>query len=473
MNCETIKTTNKFKQGFKTGQSTLEILIALAILIISVSATIVVLFGGQSISVDTKLNQEAIAMARQSLENARANARQNFDALADSSSTIGEFLKETIVTAIDPDTKQIISRVTWQTDPLRPQKVEFTTIVTDWRNVFPPADPADSGGGGLTGNWCNPQTLGSVDLGPGNSATDLDVINKIAFISAEASAAAKPDFFVIDATNGQSPVVAASINTGPSLNSLDVSGSFAYAANNSSTAQLQIINVSNIAAPVLISSFTLPGVSGTGAKGNSIFYANDKVYIGTKTASGPEFHVVDVSNPNNPVTLGSKEIGRDINDIFVYNNIAYIANSHSNEIKALDVSDPANINEIASYDPNGASAGKSVFVAGTKAYLGRLAVNPGNEFYVLDASSSSTIASLGSKEISSDINDISVRDNFAFLATSDSNKEFQVWNVTDPANMTSCTNFNFPQVATGIDYENNIVYVSVRSNDALRIITSQ
>ena len=34
------------------------------------------------------------------------------------------------------------------------------------------------------------------------------------------------------------------------------------------------------------------------------------------------------------------------------------------------------------------------------------------------------------------------------------------------------SSFNFPQVATGVDYEDNLVYVSVRSNDALRIITS-
>ena len=466
--------TKTLNSHYNNGQSIMELLIALAILIISVSSVIVVLFGGQSVSVDTKLNQEATAMARQTLENARAGARQNFDALASSSSTSGEFLKETIVTSIDADTKQVISRITWKTDPLRPQKVEFTTIVTDWRNVSPPADPGDGGGGGITGNWCNPKTLGSVDLGPGNSGTDLDAIGNYVYMSAEASAEAKPDFFIIDVINGQFPFIVSSLNTGEGLNSLDASGNYVYSANKDNDAQLQIIDVSNRSNPVLAASFQLPGVSGVGAIGQSIFYANSKIYIGTKTASGPEFHIIDVSNPANPTSLGSKEIGNNVNDIFVYNNFAYIANTHSNEIKVLNVSDPANISEASSFDPAGSSGGKSSYVIGNKAYLGRLtASNPGDELYIFDSTNPSAIQSLGSKEIDNDINDIVVRDNLAFLATADTNNEVQVWDVSDPANIISCSSFNFPQNANGIDYENNLVYVAVRSNDALRIITSQ
>lgn len=466
------------KRRKREGQSIMEILIALAILIISVSAVIMTLFGGQSLSVDTKLNQEAIYMARQALEKARADAQQNFDALISSSGTQKEFLQETIITNVDADTKKITSRVTWQIDINRPQKIEFTSIATDWRNIAPPADPGDpggsGGGGGLTGNWCNPQTLGSIDLGPGNSGTDLDVLNKIVYMSASASAANKPDFWVINATNGQNPFFLSNLDTGPSLNALDVSGNYAYAANNDVNAQLQIIDIANASNPILKSSFQLPGVSGDGAIGNAIFYSSGKIYIGAKESSGPEFHIIDVSNPLAPVALGSREIGNDVNGIFIQGSTAYIANNHSNEIKALDISDPSNITEISSSDPTGFSGGKSVFALGAKAYLGRLSTSgPGNEFYVFNIANPSSILTLGSEEINADVNDIMVRDNLAFLATNDPIKEFQVWNVSDPSNITSCTNFNFPQTATGIDYENNIIYVSVRSNDALRIITSQ
>ncbi|MBI2591780.1 MAG: hypothetical protein HYW34_03845 [Candidatus Brennerbacteria bacterium] len=472
-----IKLMKLMKLKANEGQSTLEILIALAILIISVSTTIVVLFGSQSVSVDTKLNQEAISIARQSLENARSSARQNFDALLSSSSTTGEFLKETIVTAIDQDTKQITSRISWKTDPLRPQKVEFTTIATDWRNITPPADPGDTGGGGVTGNWCNPQTLGSIDLGPGNSGTDLDVIGKIVYMSAEASADAKPDFFVIDVSNSQSPSIISNLNTGTGINALDASANYVYAANKSVTAQLQIIDVTSSSSPSLINSFQLPGVSGAGAIGQSIFYLNSKVYIGTKTATGPEFHIIDVSTPSSPIALGSREVGNDVNGIFVSSGTAYIANSHSNELKVFNVSNPSNITEIASYDmPGNTEDGKTVYAVGNRLYFGRLVGgnhDDHHEFHIFDVSNPSGPLNLGSKDLAANLNDLVIRDNLGFFATSDPNQEVQIWNISNPANITLCSAFNFPQSANGIDYENNLVYVAVRSNDALRIITSQ
>ena len=32
---------------------------------------------------------------------------------------------------------------------------------------------------------------------------------------------------------------------------------------------------------------------------------------------------------------------------------------------------------------------------------------------------------------------------------------------------------NYPQIGSGIDFDNNLVFMTARSNDALRIITSQ
>ena len=174
--------------------------------------------------------------------------------------------------------------------------------------------------------------------------------------------------------------------------------------------------------------------------------------------------------------MGSKEISEDVGAIYISQNIAYVANSGNGELKIYDVSNPANIVELGSYDAPGSSEeGKSLILVGSKLYLGR--TKGGNhddhhEFHIIDVVNSETPQNLGSKDLAADLNDLRVRDNLAFLGTSDSNKEFQVWNISDPTNITLWSFFNFPQVATGIDYESNLVYVSVRSNDALRIITS-
>lgn len=453
------------------GQSTLEILIALVVLTVALMSAVLVIFGGQSLSLDSAESNQALRLAQKNLESVVASARYNFNGLASSSSTESEFLEEITVTNISTSTKQVTSKVSWQTDPQRVQNVELATLVTNWYGIQ--SSGGDSGGGGVGGDWTNPQTLGSIDLGPGESATGLDVINGIIYMTAVASAQTKPDFFVVNATNGQAPYIVSNLDTGPGLNAIDAAGNYAYVANNKTTSQLQVIDISNGSAPFLVASYTLPGVSGSGGVGNTIFYSNNKIYIGTKTATGPEFHVIDVSNPIAPSEIGSFELGADVNSIYVSGNTAYLATSADNgELTILDVTNPASITEIGGFDAPGSYDGLSGYLVGTKYYLGR--ANGANDgFDILDVTNPAAVTSLGSINVGSDVTGIRVRDYLGFVGTSDTNSEFQVYNIANPAAIVKISSFNFPNIATAIDYESNLVYVSVRSNDALRIITSK
>ncbi|MBI3459073.1 hypothetical protein HY061_02320 [Candidatus Azambacteria bacterium] len=456
------------------GQMTLEIIISLFILVMSVSAIIMVFFGNQSVVVDVESNNQGLDMARLELEQARSIGKKDFNALVSSTKIEGIYSKEIVVQSLDSQTKKVTSKVSWQTEFNRPQKIELNTLVTNYTNFV--ALGGDTGGANPSGDWTNIRTLGSIDLGPGSSATDLDVLNKIVYLSSTASASSKPDLFIANAIDGQNPFIVSSLNTGPGLNTIDVAYNYAYVGNKDVNAQLQIIDVSNSASPVLLTSFKLPGVSGSGAVGNSIFYNSGKIYIGTKQATGPEFQIIDVSNPASPVSLGSKKIGADINSIYVRGNIAYLATSDDTELKVFDVGTPSLIVFLGGFDaPGDSEDGKSLDLVGNNLYLGRIV--GGNhsdhpEFHIVDVTNPATIQNLGSKDLAVDLNDLRIREPLAFLATSDSNKEFQVWNVSNKANPTLWSSLNFPQLATGIDYEDNFIYVSIRSNDGLRILTS-
>lgn len=469
------------------GQSFIEVLVAMGIFSMVSLSAFLVFFGGQSLSVDSQNAQIAGDYATEGSEAARTIRDRNWTELSDgshgivslndqwyfSSSTSDSkdiFTRTIAISTVDSNTKRATTTITWQISPLRIQTIEFVELLTSWSIVQDSG--GDSGGSGVSGDWRNPRTLGSIDLGPGNSATDLDVKNKYVYISAEASASAKPDFFIINATNGEMPQQVSSLDIGSKgLNSLDVAGTYVYGANQATNAQLKVINVSNLDNPVVAATLQLPGVSGSGAIGNTIFYLADKIYIGTKAASGPEFHIIDVSSPGNPSSLGSFEVGADVNDIYVVADTAYLATSHdSKRLLILNVANPANIAQSGAFDNGSSDDGKSVYPVGNLAYVG--AISGSNNFSILDASSFSAISQLSAINLSADLNDSVVRDDLAFLATSDSNKEFQIWNVTNSASPEFWSSFNFPQVATGIDFEDNLVYVAVRSNDALRIITS-
>lgn len=453
------------------GQSTLEIIIAVTILFAGLTAAIMSLFGSQSLSLDSQQASSALRIAQTEIEKIESLARYDFAAIVSSSSTQEEFTKEITVVAVSTSTKQVTVKIFWRTDPLRLQDLELVTQVTDWQSSA--ASGGDTGGGGLTGDWNNPRTLGSIDLGAGISATDLDVVTKMVYMTGTAAAASKNDFFIVNATDGENPYIVSNINTtNQGLLALDVAGNYAFAANNNDDddKQLQVIDITNKADPILATEYTLPGATENAL---SIFYSNAKIYIGTEENSGPEFFVVDVSTPISPVSLGSYEVGADVNKIRVSGNTAYLATSNnSKELLVLDVSDPASISEVGSFNSPGNEDATSAYLVGSKIYLGR-AAGSSDELRVVSISTPSSPQSLGTKNIGDDVNGVAVRDVLAFVGTSDSNEEFQVWNISNPLNMAKVSSFNFPQIASGIDYEDNLVYVSVRSNDALRIITSQ
>ncbi|KKU99014.1 MAG: hypothetical protein UY32_C0008G0005 [Candidatus Jorgensenbacteria bacterium GW2011_GWC1_48_8] len=459
----------------------MEIMIGLALIVLGIGSATILVFGGQKILIDRGNAIQARNLAEEGLDAARSIRERDWSELTDgehglvfgtsswafssSSDTDGFFTRKIVITTQDENTKKVESKTTWIPDPLRTLNVELVTFLTNWENATPPPDPGDTGSGGTSGDWQNPQTLGSVDLGPGNSATDLDVISSIIYMSAEAAATAKPDFFIIDATNGQNPFIVSSLNTGPSLNAIDATVNYAYVANRQADAELQIIDISNLLNPTLIASYAAPGVSGS-SRGETIFYSGDKVYLGLNKVIGPEFHIIDVSNPASPTNLGSYEVNDNINDIYVRDNKAYLATDLGNAgLMVLNVSNPAEITLLGqkySVDTN------AVYVENPAVLL----LGPAQDIYIVEASNPSDIITLGTLSIGDVVNDIASRGNLAFIASSNSNREFQVVSIASSTNPTLWSSFNFPQVATGIDYENNLVYVAVRSNDALRIITS-
>ncbi len=88
-----------------------------------------------------------------------------------------------------------------------------------------------------------------------------------------------------------------------------VVGQFAYVAINSSSSQLQIIDVSDSSAPSLVKSYT---VNGGGGKSLFVNDSGERVYlVTTKSSTQDEFFIVDVSDPakQNLQTISSADTG--------------------------------------------------------------------------------------------------------------------------------------------------------------------
>ncbi|KKW29149.1 MAG: hypothetical protein UY73_C0026G0002 [Parcubacteria group bacterium GW2011_GWA2_52_8] len=467
------------------GFSTLEIMIALAIVVLSVSAVILVSFGSQFMGVDAQTNDEAIYKAEAKLEPVRSLSRSSFAAVrSDGPVPDGMYSLSTEVTDISPCAKYATVRVNWQND-IRPLETALHTKLTSPADAHAlagdcAAEPPEAG-------WTDPDTLGSADLVPsGSQATGLDVVGEYAYVTAVHATAASPDFFVFDLSDPADPQLVGSVNTGKGLNAVDVAGSYAFVAHNATNTQLQVIDISNPAAPSLIASAsrTLPGVGASYPEGQIIYYYDNHVFIGTYETAGNEFHAYDVSNALNPQHRGSFSVNHNVHDIVVRGPYAYLALSSTSdsaeELLVLNVNNPSAITEVGSYNPPGTHCyATALYALGTRLFLGMGkmysqcdAALP--DFYVLDISLPFLPTLLGSADLdlgnNNFVSGIIVSGNLAFLSLSQQTAGFQVWAVADPTTPQNLSTLNYAEKAVGLDFENDYIFTANESNNALRVI---
>ncbi len=488
---------------YMSGLATLEILIAFTILILCVGGVIIITFGNQSLSTDLEVSNQAIYKAQKMLEEARILSYFDFNLVNPKIETEISgpilFTKNIDVKQVDLFTKEVKSTIAWQSAG-RALSLFQTTLVTN----------RQAGGTGtcssvLTGDWKNP-ILTNYEFGkdlvgdPANifPISAIEAYKGKLFVSIDNSTSSSlPTFFEFDISNPSLPILLGSVDNDSSSiagpNAIAVTDTYAYVASSKgsnfstcvsgSCGQLQIIDVSG-PAPILKKTFKIPGVTGAGGQaiGKSIFYKNGLVYLGlSKTLSGPEFNIIDVSNPLSLVYKGGYSVSNAVNDIFVKDSKAYIATPNSENMTIVDVVNSSSPLRLGGYSPAGGSNGESIYTVGNTVYLGRTFGT--NEFHILDAKNPVSPSITASKDIGTgtgtSINSLFARDYLAFMIT---NAKFEVWNILDPVNISPWTQngvigefLTLPGKGLAMDCEGNYMYVGsvpVGNKGYISIITA-
>ena len=155
-------------------------------------------------------------------------------------------------------------------------------------------------------------------------------------------------------------------------------------------------------------------------------------------------------------------------------DFAYLATNRENEeLVVINISDRSNPQKVGDYDADPGdwlpADGMDVWVEGSIVYLStRINLSSGidPEFYVLEVNTSDpynvTFSTLGYLDVDHSINGIYIDGNYAYLATADPNREFQIADITTPSN---------PQQACWYDLEKDSLFawansVSIESNRA-------
>jgi hypothetical protein len=494
----------KLQKEFNKGMSTLEILLAFAILILTITAVIGMGFGNQSITVDAETNTEALSKAAGILEDARASTTKDFFSIISKSFSVDSiYTKNLTVEDLTPCKKQATSTITWKTDGGRNQTIELGTFLTDVAGTL--ALGGDCAINPSEKKWDDPQRFAFDTLSPGKS-TAIDVLDKYAYVGFDKKpylAIADTRLAVLNPNNKQNFFVTFANNFNSDGQSIDqindidvyknnISGKiYAVVALASSTAQFGILEVTDPLNPKLLATRQLSGVNPLGSQPNGyrIYYYQNTAYIVTKETSGPEFHIFDLSTPTNPTEVGTgtkltactPPNGTTINDLVVQNNIVYMAAEKANcELIVYDISNPAAPKYLngASVNLPGTEDGFSLFILGSKLYFGRQSTPSGPEVYVFNIQNSliqsGGVPQIGNpKEIGTDILDLYVIGKFGFLVTSKTKEEFQIYNFFQLTNIQLIKKYNFGNiVAGGMDYENDFVYATGDATPNFQILYS-
>ncbi len=480
------------------GRSLIEIVIAFGVLLLVLSATVMVAFGNQSITVDTETSSEALYRAHAMLEKARADSRTDYISLSSSTSTesIGSmsYGKLLTVTDLTQCKKQATSSVLWNTGTLRPQHIDLSTRFVDVAGVL--ALGGDCATEPPSSNWDNPQRFASDTFNPGKPMA-LDVFRRLVYLGIDKS----PFLYVTDtrsAVQGQTSGMIVPYTNGFDLgvppNDLDVihvpsTGKIIlYAGMHANTNQVRVIDVTDMAQPVVVATRTLATVVSAGSypQAREVYVYKDRLYVSTWETAGREFHVFDISSSTAPTEIGTgRELGITVEDFVVRDQyvagvlrrLAFMAtDKNDGELMVYDVTDPLAATELPALRQNlpGNQDGMSVFVSGARLYFGRASTPSGPELYVYDVTRPDVgLTLLGSRDIGTGVLAIRVEGRFGFIVTPATNREFQVWNVSDPGNIMLIERYNFGNlVSNGLDYEPDFIYTTGDATPNFQILYS-
>src|SRR3989344_2112660 len=116
------------------GFSTIELMIAMAIMVLVLTAVILVSFGNQSFLIGSQTNAEAMKIAQRLLEQEQALARKDFNLVNSIPQATEDIYKKEVFVKLLPDflTKEVKALITWKDERQLDKTLELTTLIANF-----------------------------------------------------------------------------------------------------------------------------------------------------------------------------------------------------------------------------------------------------------------------------------------------------------------------------------------------------
>ncbi|MDD4409255.1 MAG: hypothetical protein PHW52_01220 [Candidatus Pacebacteria bacterium] len=162
------------------------------------------------------------------------------------------------------------------------------------------------------------------------------------------------------------------------------------------------------------------------------------------------FSIIDVADPANPFLSGSCanpncSLSGTLYSVVVQGDYAHISSTNDNaELYTVNISNKASPIRTDTYNATGAADGNVLWIDNNKLYMTREYSNKNNqyEFNVFNLTSPDNPTFLGGLNLENTCTDVVAVGNYAYLACTDTSREFQVVDVSNPASMSTTRRYS-------------------------------
>lgn len=358
---------------------------------------------------------------------------------------------------IDPYTYKITSKVSWNFSPLRQNTIEKIAYLTYFKKP-------------IIGNWSIITKQSGLNL-PGNQQGIKVIANaNYAFVITNATT---NNFYVINISNPNSPVIIATLTLPATLKNIAFDGNYIYVSSTNDNQEITIVNVTNPNNPTIVSYFNAPGVN----DGLGIAYFNNFVFLGrTLDTSQNELLKINVTNRSSPSLVASLNTNSNINEIVSVPSYLF-ATSNTTSTRSI-----ISIRQDNFHILNSLSSSLNLTYNTIIGNLQNIYVGTSNKFLtIINSSNPQQLQVITNFPLSSSsivVNDIDINNNndLVFVGTNDTANEFKIVNVSNKSSPSILGQLNLPNTINGVDYVDEIdrvIAVSENTNEEFIILKPQ
>lgn len=256
------------------------------------------------------------------------------------------------------------------------------------------------------------------------------------------------------------PRARGSLSLPANANDVFLVGTLAYVVSASAGTDFHIIDVSDKDDPLVLGSTNLPSA------GNSVDVKGDYAYV-VSDVTGDDFHVVDITNSSAPSVVASINLPTSANAVMVRGRYAYVTSAAvGNDFHVIDIVDPLNPVEVGSVNLGG--NGNEVALKRDYAFV---VTDTANQFLTVDISNVTSPTVVASSTLPSDGEAIVVRGNYAYIGTNPAGNDFHIYDISNPLSPTIVGALSLTAGVYDIYVAGYYAYLSTSgTNEDLRVI---